>query len=362
MSMTNAEIVDRESETVELRLRRVIALHFDPQCGTPFWLDRAADLGIDPLSRVRTLGDLECFGDMSPDDLRRRPLEDYIPRRWHHRMDRFIVGQTGGTTGTGTWTAYRNDEFDEAFVTPFVASAGHVGFPAREKWLYVGPTGPHIIGKVVRHLANALGSPDPFSVDFDPRWAKKLPNDSFAHERYVQHVIDQAMAIVRTQPIGVLFTTPVVLEAMRVAMSEAQRDRIRGVHYGGMAVTGEQMRRFQEEYFPNAVHLSGYGNTLFGCCLELETIAGRQLEYYPFGTRLHFEVVDDNGVVLGPSRTGRVRFTRLDESMLIVRMLERDQAKLIDPPTGAPDGFACAGVRNPRPLTEDSVADVAGLY
>lgn len=347
---------------VEERLRRVMALHFDPAEGSAYWLDRAAAMGFDPAGRVERLVDLELLGAMSAEDLCARPLKDYVPRRFHRRLDRLIVGQTGGTTGGGTWTAYVREEFEEAFVLPFVAAAGHVGFPAGETWLYVGPSGPHLIGKVVRHLANALGSPDPFSVDFDSRWAKRLPGDSFASARYVGHVVDQAMAVIERQEIGVLFTTPVVLGRLAGAMSAEQRDRIRGVHYGGMAISPGEMERFQRELFPRAVHLSGYGNTLFGCCLELTTRPGREPTYFPFGHRLFFEIVGENGTAVPPGVRGRVRFTRLDESMLIVRMVERDEAVLADPAAEGPADFAMPGVRNPSPAARSPEPVAVGLY
>ncbi|MCP6726024.1 hypothetical protein NL526_28610, partial [Klebsiella pneumoniae] len=86
---------------------------------------------------------------------------------------------------------YRSDELLEAFVDPFVSAARALGFPTSEQWLFIGPSGPHIIGKVVKHLAGRFESAEPFSVDFDPRWAKKLPRGSFAAHRYLAHVVEQ---------------------------------------------------------------------------------------------------------------------------------------------------------------------------
>lgn len=350
------------ADGLDERLRRVIEVHFDPAGGTAFWLDRAAARGLRPLKEIRARQDLAALGEMTPADLASRPLQDFIPRRFHGRMREFIVGQTGGTTGDGHWTAYRRDEFAEAFIEPFVAAATALGFPRGEPWLFVGPSGPHIIGKAVGRLAEAMDAADPFSVDFDPRWARKLPEGSFARRRYLQHVIDQAMRVVRSQDVGVLFTTPVVLRHLAAAMSDAQRERIRGVHYGGMALAPEELLTFQRELFPKAVHLSGYGNTLFGCCLELSARPGRRLDYYPFGCRLLFEVIGPDGESLPAGREGQVRFTRLDESMLIVRMPERDAGGLLPAPADAPPGFVLPGVRDPHPLPGDGPEAAVGLY
>lgn len=356
---------ERPAESLDERIRRVIQLHFHPTDGSAFWVDRAGAAGLDPLRQIHCFEDLKLLGKMNPEDLRLRPLLDYVPRALHRRMDLMTVCQTGGTTGGGTfgtWTAYREDEFAEAFVLPFVAAAKHVDFPARVPWLFVGPSGPHVIGKVVRHLAAALGSPDPFSVDFDPRWARRLVEGSFARERYLDHVVEQALEVIATQPVNVLFTTPPVLEALAAAMTDEQRRQIRGVHHGGMAISPERMLRFQTEHFPEAVHLSGYGNTLFGCCLELQTDAGRQLDYFPWGNRLVFEVSGEDGEPALPGMVGRVHATRLDESILIVRLRERDFASAISPPPDAPPEFGLPGLHNPGPRTIDAAKVATGLY
>ena len=344
------------------RLRRLMRLHFDPDLGTPFWLDRARALGLDPRRDVRTAADLALFGDMKPADLSGRPLADFIPRRFHADLAGYVLGQTGGTTGGGVWTAYRADEFEAAFITPFELAAAHVGFPRGEPWLFVGPSGPHIIGKVLRSLAARLGSHDPFSVDFDARWAKKLPDGSFALDRYLAHVVEQSLAVLTTQEIGVLFTTPAVLGALADAMTPAQRGRIRGIHYGGMELPAAALERFQRDVFPDAVHLSGYGNTLFGCCLELDTRPGRTPVYFPYGERLLMEVADPSGRPASPGAEGTVRFTRLDETSLIIRMLERDAGAAETPPPNAPPGFAGSGIRGPHSPPSLAPRQAKGLY
>lgn len=359
--LTECALVDPASGLTE-RLRRVVNVHFDPNLGTPYWLDRQAALGLDLRRALRDLDSLAILGTMTPSDLTGRPLRDFVPRRFHDRLSGFIVGQTGGTTGVDVWTTYRPDEFAEAFVTPFALAAEHVGFPRAERWLYVGPSGPHIIGKVVRALSGCLGGHDPFSVDFDARWAKKLPDGSYARERYLAHVIEQAMRVIEIQDVGVLFTTPAVLAPLADAMSPDQRRRIRGIHYGGMEISAETLADFQTRRFPNAVHLSGYGNTLFGCCLELDISAGRTPEYFPFGSRLIIETVDRHAQVARDGEVGTVRFTRLDESFLIVRMLERDVGVAAAVPRDAPIGFLRDGVRAPHSPLSPAPHTGGGLY
>ena len=343
-------------------LHRIIRTHFDPDLGAPFWLDRQASIGLDMRHEIQDFSALSILGNTSPKDLAGRPLIDFIPRRFHADLTGFILGQTGGTTGNDLWTAYRPDEFTQAFITPFAVAAAHVRFPRAERWLYIGPSGPHIIGKVVRDLAASVGSHDPFSVDFDARWAKKLPGGSFAQDRYLAHVIDQSMDIIRSQDIGVLFTTPAVLGPLSDAMTPDQRHRIRGIHYGGMEITAESLADHQTSRFPGAVHLCGYGNTLFGCCLELDDSPNRTPEYFPFGRRLLIDLVDDRGHPVAPGESGAVRITRLDQTFLLVNLLERDAATAAPLPPGAPTGFTRPGVRAPHSPASLAPKQAKGLY
>lgn len=347
------------SSDVADRMRAVLADHLDSRWGSAFWIERAAAVGVRSADEIVDLAGLIETLSIGTDDLRSRPLAHYVPRRYHDQRRQWVVGQTGGTTGPGAWTAFLENEFHEAFVDPFTVAAIHVGFPEGLTWLFVGPTGPHIIGKAASAIARSVGSCEPFAVDFDPRWSRKMPAGSTGAKRYLQHVIEQAMDVIDQQRIGVLFATPPVLLTLADRMTPRQREQIKGVHYGGMAVDDATLRRLQDEAFPEAVHLSGYGNTLMGCCLELQTGAARHLDYFPFGSRLVLEVVDDDG---RPARSGRVRATRLDHGGMIVGLLERDVTESVTPPSTAPAGFVLAGVRNPHSPVKAGQPDVATLY
>jgi hypothetical protein len=175
-------------------------------------------------------------------------------------------------------------------------------------------------------------------VDFDSRWFRKLPPDSLARDRYMNHLLEQAMHVLDAEPVSVLFTTPVVLARLADRMSSTQRARIRGVHYGGMRVEPDLLWCAQTEWFPNAAHLAGYGNSLFGVCMEFGGPPDRPLRYYPFGRRLVIRVAED----------GRVQMSRLDPTVLIANLLERDSAIAVPPPTRDPSGFG-PGVQDPHP-------------
>lgn len=347
------------------RLAKILPVHFDPIHGAPYWIELAAQKGLDPVTAIRHPMDLHKLGFMNQQALRSRPLIDFIPRRIRRHAEQLIAVQTGGTLGEPIWTAYSHEEYECAFVQPFVEASRHVAFPRGGTWLYVGPSGPHVIGRAACSIARALGAIEPFTVDFDSRWARKLPSDSFAAERYLLHVIDQAMAIIETQRITHLFTTPPVLTTLADRMTPQQRDRIIGVHYGGMSISRESMIRFQRDVFPGAIHLSGYGNTLFGCCLELNAAEGRDLTYFPHGRRLLFGALPDSAddpafIRLEPGARGRLVFSRLDSTMLLVNFIERDEIELAAPATV--NGFLNLGILNPHPVGFNPILPPVGIY
>jgi hypothetical protein len=354
------------------RLCDLLALHFHPEQGSIYWLRRQDVLGWDVCDRIRTRDDLWLLGPTPLDDLRRFPLREFIPRGLHRQLPRFVIGETAGTSGRPCATAYRDDEFRAAFVTPFLEVAQATGFPRGEPWLWVGPSGPHIIGKVVRELARQTGSPDPFSVDFDPRWAKRLAEGSLARQRYLDHVTDQALDVLQREEVGVLFTTPPALAALAQRMSDRQREAIRGVHYGGLSITAAALNEFRA-LFPRAVHLSGYGNTLFGVVMEVADKPRQALDFFPLADRLRLYVVDWSAesnrsaawppCECGPGCRGRVVFDRLDESCLLVGVVERDEAERIPASAAALAlGNGADGLRDPHPPAALGGRLQLGLY
>jgi thienamycin biosynthesis protein ThnN len=352
----------------EARLRHLLDLHFHPEHGSRYWLLRQEELGRQVCDRVRRLDDLWLLGPGSLDDLRRFSVLDFIPRALHKQQHRFIIGETAGTSGQPRATAYRDDEFQAAFIDPFLTVAKATGFPHGEPWLWVGPSGPHIIGKVVRELARQTGCLDPFSIDFDPRWAKRLAPGSLAQQRYLDHVTAQALDVLEREEIGVLFITPPALAALTRKLTDRQRERIHGIHYGGMSMTPETVNDFRVA-FPRAVHLSGYGNTLFGVLMEVEDKPRRALNYYPLGQRLSVHVVaatEEAGAwpptLLPRGEAGRVLFHRLDESCLLVGVIERDESERVAPSEAAIALGAADGLSNPRPPRELKEKLQVGLY
>ncbi len=352
--------IANETSTDDL-LRETVATQFDPRWGSPFWLNRAAQRGVDGLHDLRSLEDLRVLGTLTPRDIASCPLDMFIPRSVASDLSRYLFAQTGGTTGRGTWTLYQTERFQEAFVAPFVAAARAAGFPMGERWLYVGPSGPHIIGRAARAIARAVGSPEPFCIDFDPRWARRIGGSAFARERYIAHLIEQCVGVLEVTPVGVLFVTPPLGLSLADAMSAVQREAVRGLHYGGMRLTAE-VRDELGERFPNAIHLSGYGNTLLGCAPELCVSPGRGPAYFPYGQRMQYALHDTAGRPVANGEIGRVSATRLDPDFFLCNLLERDEATRITLPAGAPIGFYQDGLLDPHPLERERLPVASGLY
>ncbi len=351
-------------------LRHVIAVHFDPDGGSPYWLGRAADLGIDPRERIGSPEDLPVLGPMDSVALAERPVEDFVPASQRHRREEFVVAETAGTLGPPKFAVHREDEFDAAFVQPFLSAASRAGFPRGQSWLFIGPSGPHVIGKAARCCAKAMGSPDPFTTDFDPRWAKTLVAGTFAWGRYLKHIEDQALRVLQSQRIGVIFATPRVLTSLSEKMDAGLRERIGGLHLGGMAA-GPAFREKLGVDFPNAVVLSGYGNTLFGMMPELNYSPDTGTDYYPHGRRLITRIIEQSADADAERLTrpmpygerGQVVVNRLDELQFIPNMIERDTAVRIGPPeSAAGDGFVLDGLREPEPIVDQTTRPVTGLY
>jgi acyl-CoA synthetase (AMP-forming)/AMP-acid ligase II len=343
--------MSENSAETESLLREILELHFDPEEGAPYWIERGAALGFDPREEVRTLDDLVRLGPFDEEALRTRPICDFLPRALRENPEGLIFGDTSGTTGPPKRAVFSPEDFRVAFVDSFAPTAVPLGFPGGTAWLFVGPSGPHPIGRAARELPRAMGGPEPFCVDFDPRWARKLPEGSFARKRYMAHLLEQAGWIVEREEIGVLFSTPPVLLGLAERMPQERRLAIGGVHFGGMEL-GAEVRARIAEAFPNAVLLSGYGNSLLGVSLEVE-VGGEHADYFPWRSRLVLRVVREDGGLdetVPCGECGRVVATRLDRSMFLPNLVERDLAKRIPASHRARElGCTGDGLRDPHP-------------
>ena len=342
-------------------IAEILATHFDPHAGTPYWLERERQLGLEARREITCCEAFHLFGPMDTEALRTRPLLDFIPRRFHGELATMILAETGGTTGPPIRRVYRPEEFGAAFVDSWKRAADLRGFPRGGSWLFVGPSGPHVIGQSARAMARSLGSCEPFSVDCDVRWIKRQGAGSLGFTLYFDHVLDQAMNVIRTQKIEVLLITPPLLLALAARMSEEELNRIRGIHLAGMALTVADSETIRHRLFPQAVVLPGYGNSLVGVLFEHTPPGpGQPPTYVVDDPALWFQLVpwqpqapeqnpDLAAATLKPGQRGRVVAHRLDPSFLLLNLVERDTACYAEP-TDKGDSRAVTAVEPIRPM------------
>ena len=338
--------------------REVVEWHFNPDTGTPFWLERAKTLGFDPRREIQTYADLDRFGFFQDEWLRGGPVNRWVPRGYSGKP--IFTFETGGSTGVPkSRIAHADFRIDYEM---FSDTLPDEFFPRGADWVHVGPSGPRRLRLAVEHLAQHRGGIC-FSVDLDPRWVIKLlkRGDAAEADRYKQHVIDQALTILKAHDIQCMFTTPKLLEALcdRVNLRKAG---ITGVFCGGTEMTPQFHRLAREELVKDIYFAPTYGNTLMGLAVHkpFDPADNYAIIYYAPSPRAMMEVVDpeEPNRIVDYGATGRVRLTTLTKEFFMPRFLERDECER-EPPCGP---YPWDGVRNVRPFRRFESTVVEGVY
>jgi hypothetical protein len=359
MSVALASRVDTARERLDAWVRELMAWHFDPATGCPFWIDWARNAGWDPRHEIRGYDDLDRFGPFEDEWLRGGPVRRWVPRAYADRP--IYVFETGGSTGVPK-TRINVEDFRIDYEM-FSDRLPDEHFPKGSDWLMVGPSGPRRLRLAVEHLAQHRGGIC-FTVDLDPRWVIKLIKMQQAEmaEGYKRHVIDQALTLLRAhETIRCLFITPKLLEALAERVS-LKRLGITGVFCGGTEMTPQFHRFAVEELLEGVYFAPTYGNTLMGLATHKPPAPEDDwaIIYYPPAPRAMIEVVDSDHPdrVVEYGGTGRVRLTTLTKEFFMPRFLERDEAER-EPPC---DAYPWDGVRNVRPFSRLNQAVVEGVY
>lgn len=368
-------------------VREIVAWHFDPKTGCPFWLDFAARLDFDPRSDVQGYADLDKFPPFQDEWLRGGPVRRWVPRAYEGRG--VTTFETGGTTGVPK-SRINIDDYKIDYEL-FSATLDDRYFPKGSDWLMLGPSGPRRLRLAIEHLAQHRGG-IAFGVDLDPRWVTKLIKSGrmeLMHE-YKDHVVNQGLTILRAHPnIRCMFTTPKLLEAICDRISLVKTG-ITGVFCGGTSMTAQFYRFACEELLEGGPDwwksgrkidfVPTYGNTLMGLATHkpFDPADNYSVIYHPPLPRAVIEVVDPASTedpaawhqppaagrpglrhrIVDYGEVGRVRLTTLTKEFFMPRFLERDEA-VRHPPC---EKYPWDGAGDVRPFSGFATPLVEGVY
>lgn len=362
MTLSNLTDVSQDAkQKLDAQVREVIQWHFDPDNGTPFWLDFAKTLQFDPRKTIQSYDDLRLLGHFQDKWLRGGPVRRWVPKIYQRESAPVSVFETGGSTGVPKYRTNINDFRTDYEL--FSHTLRDESFPKGSDWLMLGPTGPRRLRMAIEHLAQFRGG-IAFHVDLDPRWVNKLIKaQKFQEmETYKRHVIDQALTILRANPnIHCIFTTPKLLEALAEHI-DLVRYGIKGIFCGGTEMNAQFHRFAREELVPGVDFVPTYGNTLMGLACSPPWQSGDPFDivYYPPQPRAVFEIVDpdDTEKSVSYGETGRVMLTTLTKEFFMPRFLERDEGERVPPRPG----FPYDGVQNLRLFSRFQTNVVVGVY
>jgi phenylacetate-coenzyme A ligase PaaK-like adenylate-forming protein len=352
------------SQKLDAWVRDVIAWHFDPATGCPFWLEYAKTAGWDPRKDVKRFADLARFPEFQDEWLRGGPVQRWIPKGIEGKP--IYVFETGGTTGIPkTRIAHEDFRIDYEL---FSATLPDDRFPKGSNWLMLGPSGPRRLRLAVEHLCQYRGGIC-FCVDLDPRWVIKLIKKGWMDhlQAYKEHVIEQAVTILSAgHDIRCMFATPKLLEALALKLEDQGtslgKSGITGIMSGGTEFTPQWNRFAHEELLDGAFMASVYGNTLMGLAASPPSGShdGYKITYYAPQPRAVVEVVDfdDPSKVVDYGQTGRVKLTTLTKEFFMPGFLERDEGEREKPC----EKYPWDGVSGVRPYRAFAATTTVGVY
>jgi phenylacetate-coenzyme A ligase PaaK-like adenylate-forming protein len=361
----SAEQMKQAKEKLDAQVREVIAWHFNPDTGTPFWLEKAKTFSFNPQKDVKRFEDLKLFGHFEDEWLRGGPVRRWIPKGLSNRP--WYVFETGGTTGIPKSRVVCDDfRIDYEMFSDTLPDSY---FPKGSNWLMLGPSGPRRLRLAVEHLCQFRGGIC-FCVDLDPRWVVKVIKKGWMEhlKAYQDHVIDQALTVLSAgHDIKCMFTTPKLLDALAKRLEEQgsslAQTGITGIFCGGTEMTSQWIRFTIEEYLGGKIYIAPtYGNTLMGlAAAEMPTAADNyKIAYHAPQPRAVAEVVnfDDYDKVVPYGGTGRVMLTTLTKEFFVPRFMERDEGEREQPSAKYP----WDGVSGVRPFHKFAASTTVGVY
>src|SRR5918994_1179420 len=94
-------------EKLDAHVREIVAWHFNPETGCPFWLARAKSFDFDPAKDINGYADLDKFGFFQDEWLRGGPVRRWVPKAYANSP--IYTFETGGSTGVPKARIAAND-------------------------------------------------------------------------------------------------------------------------------------------------------------------------------------------------------------------------------------------------------------
>lgn len=345
----------------EAYLRAAVAWHFGEDTGSSFWLRTADTLDFNPLTDVTTYDDLRLFPNLV-NQLRSVPVEDLIPRGYGSPPPLPLIFESGGTTGAPKRTVQLPDWVQQVIgwqTEDFAAG----GFVRGGGFLCLMPSGPHGVGYFSRLVAQRLGGVF-HAIDIDPRWVKKLAARGATGEvsAYVDHVVEQAAFVLRTQTVSNMHTTPPLLDALvrRDDVVQLINDKVRYLLLSGAHVDADTLDLLRE-IIPGASISMAFGSTMIlSQAVTRMSDDGAEFVFDPRIPYVSFRVIDaETGEQVPYGQLGQVVMNHISKGMFIPNNLERDCAiRLPGPAARFSDSVSAV-----RPVsTFEGEAVIEGVY
>ena len=317
-------------------LQQAVRWHFSAQTGSPYWLERAKTLDFDPLTDVKTFEDLALFPNIV-DELRDVSVREMVPAGYGPTPLAPTIYESGGTTGAPKRVIVLPDwaeQLTELLVADLDQPALRDGGS-----LFVGPTGPHMFGQIQKDVAARLNSVL-FYIDLDPRWVKKLVARGAGDEAaaYVEHIVEQAAVILRTQDITLLTTTPPLLQAIarHDDLVDVINDKVARIQLGG-AQLDTDTRDILRDIFPNIQLDNMYGSTMIlGTARTRHAVSKDDpVIHDAYSPYITFSVIDPaTRRPVSYGERGQVVMNHISKAMFLPNNLERDTAVRVLGPDG----------------------------
>lgn len=337
-------------------LQRVVEIQFDERYGAPFWREMyEEELDFDPREEIESFEELDKLPEAEEDELRQRPVEDFMPRLFHReddpgdaRYDKltpdpqyFDMSKSSGTTGKKKEMPWRKTVTDE--VVSWYNYVLDMNDTGDGDWLSVGPYGlwekhhdrfteergaiNHYTGiesKGLKDELRALGavSDNPLSV-LRPRTAFYAAK-GLARMKPTLTSVEEDL---RSEPVANISTAPPLVEKMYGMLQEdatvSSPEDIDTILLGGTAVDKGAVESLDEMY-EDADIAAMYATSFTGPAFAAD--ADEELAYAPLEPFMRFDVVDDAGETVEYGERGQVVFHRVAEGFFWPNQQERESA------------------------------------